>query len=342
MALVSIVTPVFNGERYLAPCIESVLAQSFTDWEYLIVDNCSTDRTREIAARYAALDKRIRLIESSVHVPVTASFNRAAKHASKEARYLKYLCADDLLFPDCLRSMVALAETRPSVALVGSYKIHGDTVIAEGPPFPQEIVPGAEACRWFFEGRMGILGSETNHLIRLPTPQVRGELFDAEYFHADIECFVRLLKDGADLAFVHQILTFTRVHGDAASETSHANGLGRAEFLSILTRHGETFFPATEYRAQVARWRRAYHRFLVRAWLKFWDRTVWRFQVRTAERLNLRVTRMGLFGGAACEIAAVFTAPMNFARALAREWQRVRRAGMSEARRSSGALSIFF
>src|SRR4030095_4995561 len=59
--LVSVVTPVYNGERYLAECIESVLAQTYQNWEYIIVNNCSTDRTREIGESYGRKDERIRI-----------------------------------------------------------------------------------------------------------------------------------------------------------------------------------------------------------------------------------------------------------------------------------------
>src|SRR5207253_1129747 len=59
--LISVLTPVFNGEDYLAECIESVLAQTYSKWEYIIVNNCSTDRTLEIALDYAKKDGRIRV-----------------------------------------------------------------------------------------------------------------------------------------------------------------------------------------------------------------------------------------------------------------------------------------
>ena len=57
--MISVLTPVYNGERYLAECIESVRAQTFTDWEYIIVDNCSEDGSADLAERYAATDERI-------------------------------------------------------------------------------------------------------------------------------------------------------------------------------------------------------------------------------------------------------------------------------------------
>ncbi|MFZ1974630.1 MAG: glycosyltransferase family 2 protein, partial [Candidatus Acidiferrales bacterium] len=59
--LVSIVTPAYNEENYLAECVESVLAQTYTNWDYTIVNNCSTDATLAIAQKYAAGDPRIRV-----------------------------------------------------------------------------------------------------------------------------------------------------------------------------------------------------------------------------------------------------------------------------------------
>ena len=62
--LVSVVTPVHNGEKFIADCIESVLRQSYHSWEHVIVNNASTDRTREIASTYAARDARIKIYET--------------------------------------------------------------------------------------------------------------------------------------------------------------------------------------------------------------------------------------------------------------------------------------
>jgi len=61
MPVVSVITPVYNGERYLEECIRSVLSQTYGDWEYLIYDNCSTDRSGEISRSFASRDPRIRV-----------------------------------------------------------------------------------------------------------------------------------------------------------------------------------------------------------------------------------------------------------------------------------------
>jgi glycosyltransferase involved in cell wall biosynthesis len=75
--LVSVVTPVYNGETYLAECIESVLAQTYSNWDYLILNNCSTDGTLGIAEEYARRDKRIRIQSNETLLPIIANHNKA-------------------------------------------------------------------------------------------------------------------------------------------------------------------------------------------------------------------------------------------------------------------------
>ena len=205
MSRVSVVTPVYNGERYLGECIESVLSQGLTDFEYVIVDNCSSDRTAAIAEQYAK-DPRIRVHRNPEVLPVIANYNRGAALISPDARYLKYLAADDSLLPHCLQHMVDIAEANPSVELVASYKIDGTTTICEGPPVTQDVVDGREICRSFFRGRLGVIGGPTNHLIKEPCAGPAAIPL-TKFSPRDIELFVRLLKGGASYGFVHQVLS---------------------------------------------------------------------------------------------------------------------------------------
>src|SRR3546814_8578716 len=75
-ARVSVVTPVYNGGAFLGEAIESVLRQTLPDWNYVILDNCSTDETPEIAAAYAAKDSRIRVLRSEEHTSELQSLMR--------------------------------------------------------------------------------------------------------------------------------------------------------------------------------------------------------------------------------------------------------------------------
>ena len=108
--LVSVVTPVYNEEKNLAECIESVLAQTYPNWEYVIVNNCSTDRSLQIAQSYAAQDKRIRVCDNREFLRAISNQNHALRQISSESKYCKVVLGDDWIFPECLTKMVELAE----------------------------------------------------------------------------------------------------------------------------------------------------------------------------------------------------------------------------------------
>src|SRR5947207_1525312 len=112
--LVAVLTPVYNEEGVLPDCIESVLAQTYGNFEYTIVNNGSTDRSLAIALQYAARDPRVRVHNNATHVDVTENHNIAFRLASPDAKYCKVLSADDLLFPDYLMRVVETAEANPS------------------------------------------------------------------------------------------------------------------------------------------------------------------------------------------------------------------------------------
>ena len=131
---VTIVTPVYNGEAYLTECIQSVLNQTYQHREYVIVNNCSTDSTLSIAARYAALDPRIRVITNHAFLSLIDNHHNALRMMSPAAAYCKILCADDWLYPECLDEMVNLGEAFPSVGIISSYTITGTAVRWLGVP----------------------------------------------------------------------------------------------------------------------------------------------------------------------------------------------------------------
>src|SRR5260370_19743157 len=122
---VSIVTPVYNGALYIRECIESVLAQTYLNWEYSIVNNCSTDGTLQIIEEYVTKDNRIRVHNNDKLLDIIANHNRAFRLISPDSKYCKDVSADDWLYPECLERMVRVAEDHPSVGIVGSYQLSG-------------------------------------------------------------------------------------------------------------------------------------------------------------------------------------------------------------------------
>ena len=115
--LVSVVIPVWNGERYLKQAIESILAQNFSDFELIVIDDGSTDGSANIAAWYTH-DQRVS-VRTQTNAGVVAARN-AGLHAAK-AELVAFLDADDIAKPDRLSKQVAYMLANPEVAVVGSH-----------------------------------------------------------------------------------------------------------------------------------------------------------------------------------------------------------------------------
>jgi glycosyltransferase involved in cell wall biosynthesis len=123
--------PVYNGQRYVAQCIESILGQSFADFEVIISDNASTDGTFAICSAYAARDRRIRLYRESENRGGGWNHNRVLELAT--GRYFKWACHDDLCDRSMLAKCVAALGEDPGVVLA-----HPRTTIIDEAGLPVE------------------------------------------------------------------------------------------------------------------------------------------------------------------------------------------------------------
>jgi len=112
---VSIGLPVYNGERFLAGAIASILAQTYTDFELIVCDNASTDRTGEICRAFASKDSRVRYQRQPRNLGATANFNRCFELASGE--YFKWAADDDQLEPRFLEACIAALDSDPGAVL---------------------------------------------------------------------------------------------------------------------------------------------------------------------------------------------------------------------------------
>ena len=118
MPLVSVVMPVFNGERFLADAIESILAQTFTDFELLIVDDGSQDGSAEIVRAYANRDERVRLLQ----LERNAGFGTARNYGIKASngKYITGMDCDDISLPQRLQRQVHFMRANPEVGALGT------------------------------------------------------------------------------------------------------------------------------------------------------------------------------------------------------------------------------
>lgn len=114
----SVVMPVHNVRAYLDEAVESILSQTFSDFEFVILDDASTDGSRERLREWAARDPRIRLVESEKRLGPVGSSNRVAGAA--EAPFVARMDADDISFPDRLSEEFALLRDHPDTGVVGS------------------------------------------------------------------------------------------------------------------------------------------------------------------------------------------------------------------------------
>ncbi len=291
--LVSVVTPVYNGEEYLAECIESVLAQTYQNWEYVIVNNCSTDRTLEIAQHYAQQDKRIRIHNNEEFLAIMPNGNCALRQIAPTSKYCKVVHADDWLFPKCIMEMVKVAEANPSVGIVSSYRLHGNRVDLDGLPYPSPVVSGREICRMsLLNSDFYIFGSPTSLLIRSDPIRSR-ETFYSEHIYGDVEACYKVLQD-ADFGFVHQVLTYTRLHDQ--SQTSfhqqlNSNILGR---LTVLIKYGPACLSHEEYEKRLEQRLQSYYRFLGQSILQQREKEFWDYHKQWFERLGLLLSKIEL------------------------------------------------
>jgi GT2 family glycosyltransferase len=129
--LVSVVTPVYNRASFIGKAIQSLQANTLTDWEYLIVDNGSTDGTQEAVLQYAEHDKRIRLIENDQNM-IALSLNLGVKQA--RGKYISQLDSDDEYLPHTLQSMTDALENNPTWGLAISYY---ELMDVDGNPLPE-------------------------------------------------------------------------------------------------------------------------------------------------------------------------------------------------------------
>jgi len=119
-SMVSIIVPVYNGENYIENCVSSIREQSCSDWELLLVDNGSVDKSLEICKRLAAQDKRIRIFHEGANIGVSAARNLAMDKARGE--YLTFVDADDWLRADFLEVLLGLWEEKRADMVVCGYE----------------------------------------------------------------------------------------------------------------------------------------------------------------------------------------------------------------------------
>ena len=257
--LVSVVTPFFNTAPYLAECIESVLAQSYSQFEYILMDNCSTDGSSEIAATYASRDPRIRLIRCSQFLPQLANYNRALREISDASTYCKIVQADDYIFPECLQLMVRAFEQSESIGLVSSYWLDGNELCGSGLPRQTTMLPGRECGRWYLRTGTAFFGTQTQVMYRASLVRDHEAFYNVSFPFADLQRHMEILEHW-DFGFVHQVLSFSRRDNESALRSLRSFAPSYLLRYIFARRYAPIFLEAGEAASIKAKYKREYYR----------------------------------------------------------------------------------
>lgn len=133
--LVSIITPSYKSEKFISETIESVLAQTYTNWEMIIVDDVSPDNSNTVIEKYSKNDHRIKLIKLEQNSGPAIARNRAIQEA--KGRYIAFLDADDLWKPEKLEKQLRFMQEKDCALSYSSY----ETMTEQGSPFNKFILP---------------------------------------------------------------------------------------------------------------------------------------------------------------------------------------------------------
>lgn len=274
--LVSVVTPFHNTAAYLAQCIESVLAQTYSRFEYLLVDNCSTDGSGEIAESYAKRDPRIRLIRRSQLLSQVANYNAALTEISGESRYCKIVQADDWIFPDCLRLMVQAFAQSENIGLVSAYDLKGTKVRGSGFPYQTSPISGREAARLLLQDGIFVFGSPTTVMYRSSLVREQQSFYQEGLLHEDTEKCMQILEHW-DFAFVPQVLSFIRTGNESISGSVRDFQPGALDAYIIARRYSAVFLNPGAASALKRSHKRNYYRALAGGAVRLRGRGFWNY-----------------------------------------------------------------
>jgi glycosyltransferase involved in cell wall biosynthesis len=230
---VSVVIPSWRAEHFIGETIRSVLDQTFTDFELVVMDDASPDTTVAVARAVAADDPRVRILPQQENVGPAANWNRAIVEAT--GRYVKLLCHDDVLEPTCLAEQVAALDAHPSAGMACARRhiidARGRTVVANrGLMRLAGLVDGRRAVSEMVRCGTTPFGEPSVVLYRAAALQAAGPF--TERFRSLIDCdaYARILRI-SDVVAIDATLARFRVHGASWSDRSHTTQAADARRL---------------------------------------------------------------------------------------------------------------
>jgi glycosyltransferase involved in cell wall biosynthesis len=238
---VTVGLPVYNGERFLEQALESFLAQSYDDFELVITDNASTDRTRDICLAYGERDSRLRYLRNDRNLGAAANYNLA--FAQARGRYFKWAAHDDAYQAGYLEQCVSTLEANPALAACYSAAVFideaGEVIGAEDDPLDYAAErPSERLRRWVMEKEQGwchpvtgVVRSDVLGKTRLIGP----------FIGSDVSLVAELLLHGG-IARTPERLFCRRDHSGRSVE-AHRSTQSRTAWFDTSARRTRAYMP---------------------------------------------------------------------------------------------------
>lgn len=205
--MITVVMPVYNASRFLARAVDSVLAQSYKDFELILVDDCSTDNSLELLRNYEKMDSRIKVIESSVNQGVAKTRNMGIVEARGE--YIALLDSDDVWLNTKLEKQLDLIKRTGASIAYCSYDFIDEDDRSIGKPF---IVPPETDFRKMLKS--SVISCST---ALIEAGLLQAHPFNSEYYHEDYVLWMELLRIPVKAAGEPEVLTHYRQVGGSRS-----------------------------------------------------------------------------------------------------------------------------
>jgi len=259
---ISIVIPAYNAERFIGDAIESVLHQTLNDFELIIVEDGSSDRTWEIIQKYASEDQRIRATHNDSNMGIAHTLNRGISEA--RAEFIGRLDADDIAVPDRFERQLAMIQANPEIAVVGSNALH----ISENNQILGLSIAGPTSIENFHRlraaGKVTMVLDGTS-VIRRDIFQLAGGYDPAMCAALEVDLHSRMAEHGIIVA-VDEPLVLYRLHTGSNVDTEFFEGrvvhrfVATCEQARILNEPAPTFEEFCAQEAAATVWRRARNR----------------------------------------------------------------------------------
>ncbi|MBQ3105301.1 MAG: glycosyltransferase family 2 protein [Lachnospiraceae bacterium] len=244
--MISIVVPVYNSQSYISTCIESILSQTYADWELLLINNGSADNSLELCRSYADKDARIRIFHQEKNEGVSVARNLGIREAVGE--WITFIDADDWVAADYLETLLGMQEKqRVSVAVCGYKKVYEkDRSAAAGVLENKSMAPEADTGRelWTLWDRKRFIAE---HMLA-GNVHCWGILFETAWLRERSILFPEGITIGEDLIFLTEAAL-------AAAHVAVTEYTGYGYYINPAGAMNRAFTPA--FMDQIICWQKA-------------------------------------------------------------------------------------